>query len=115
VTVEGRKGEVEVPLVMATRAAGITHLEDPPELVGASITHSALGMATQDDDDDGMKVLGGSLDLLLQGHIFSPVSAEEDPGAARIHGTICSKDLYKLLNKPAKGGGKGRKGGRDDR
>ena len=81
---------------------------DPPQ-VGASITHSLLGMATYEEDGDELddvKVLKGSLDLLLQGHIFYPSSVAEDPGAARIKGAICSKDLYKRLNgRGGKGGG----------
>jgi hypothetical protein len=93
------------------------HLEDlttdPPE-VGASVTHSLLGMATYDADEDAddYKVLEGTADLLLQGHIFSPMPVEEDPGAARIRGSICSKDLYKRLNR--KGGGKSGKAHHDD-
>lgn len=107
VYVQKRKGTVAVPLVMATRAAGITHLETA-EQIGASITHSLLGMATYDAEEDGdSRVLKGSMDALLQGHIFSPNAVENDPGAARVKGTICSKDLYQLLNKT--GGGKGRK------
>lgn len=100
IMVERRNKTVEVPIVLATRAAGITHLEqlDPPQ-VGASVSHSALGMLTYKDDGDIAKELGGSLDLLLQGHIFSPKSVEDDPGAAVIKGVICSKGLYKLLNK----------------
>jgi hypothetical protein len=105
--VEKRNKVVEVSILLATRAAGITHLEvlapDPSEVqVGASVTHSALGMLTYEEDGDDVedvKVLKGSLDLLLQGHIFSPNSVANDPGAARVKGTICSKDLYKLLNK----------------
>lgn len=95
-------GVVEVPVLMATRASGITHLEDltrnPPQ-VGASVTHSSLGMVTYEDDCDEAKVLTGSLDLLLQGHIFSPNSVEDDPGAAVVTGVVCSKGLYKLLNR----------------
>ena len=109
VTVTRGKKTYDIPLVMATRAAGITHLEvfDPefPEntQVGASITHSSLGMVTYDSDDgDDVKVLDGSLDLLLQGHIFSPKSVDEDPGAARIKGVVCSKDLHDLLKRPHK-------------
>jgi hypothetical protein len=106
ITIEKGNKTLDIPIVMATRAAGITHLEDlstmPPE-VGASITHSLLGMVTYevDEDDKGdrdYKVLDGSVDLLLQGHIFSPVPVEEDPGAAVVRGSICSKDLYKQLN-----------------
>lgn len=104
----------EIPIVMATRAAGITHLErldtDPP-LVGASVTHSLLGLVTYDADDDeddrDSKVLDGSADLLLQGHIFAPVPVDQDPGAARIKGSICSEDLYKKLNRKKKGHGHG--------
>jgi len=116
IAVENRRGKVmEVPVLMATRAAGITHLEslDPPQ-VGASVTHSLLGLLTyemdDDEDDDGIeaKALDGSLDVLLQGHIFFPDSVENDPGAARVKGAICSKDLYKMLNR------KGRKGRDDD-
>jgi hypothetical protein len=108
ITVEKRNKTVEVPLVMATRAAGMMHVEDLfAPLVGATITHSALGMVTYKDDGDRAKVLNGSLDLLLQGHIFHPASVDEDPKAAVIKGTICSEDLYKLLNKK---GGKGKKG-----
>ena len=100
VTVRRGRRTVEVPLLMATRAAGITHLEsmDPPE-VGASVTHNALGMVTYGEDADDVRVLDGSVDLLLQGHIFSPDSVEEDPGAARVVGTVCSKRLYRLLNR----------------
>lgn len=110
ITISGAKKKREIPIAIATRAAGITHLEDlstmPPE-VGASVTHSLLGMVTYeaDEDDKGdrdYKVLDGSVDLLLQGHIFSPVPVEEDPGAAVVRGSICSKDLYKQLNR--KGG-----------
>lgn len=116
ITVDTGRRSKEVPIVMATRAAGITHLEDlttdPPE-VGASITHSLLGMVTYEADDDeeeddrDAKALDGSADLLLQGHIFSPLPVAEDPGAAVIKGSICSKDLYKQLNR------KGRRGGDD--
>ena len=102
ILVEKRNKTVAVPVLLATRAAGITHLEDlttdPPQ-VGASVTHSALGMLTYKEDGDHGKMLNGSLDLLLQGHIFSPDSVAEDPGAAVIKGTVCSKELYKLLNK----------------
>lgn len=112
VTVKKGKGKVtEIPILMATRAAGITHLEslDPPQ-VGASVTHSLLGLLTYREHRDEIKpkALDGSLDLLLQGHIFFPDTVGADPGAARVRGTICSKDLYKLLNK------KGRKGRDDD-
>ncbi len=107
---KGRHKTVDVPIVMATRAAGLTHLEDiSAPLVGASITHSLLGLVTyeadEDDDSDDnasdheIKQLGGSADLLLQGHIFHPGTVEEDPGAAVIKGSICSKKLYKILNK----------------
>jgi hypothetical protein len=101
VTVQSRYGEVVVPLVIATRAAGITHLESMEE-VGASITHSLLGMVTY---DGGIKVLRGSMDALLQGHIFSPDPVGEDESPATVKGTICSRDLYLLLNRS--GGGKG--------
>jgi len=101
----------EIPVVMATRAAGITHLENlstTPPLVGASITHSLLGLVVPDSgiakssggkNDRKAEVLEGSADLLLQGHIFAPGEVADDPGAAVIKGAICSKDLYKLLNK----------------
>lgn len=106
------EGKKAIPLVMATRAAGITHLEDPPQLVGASVTHSLLGMATYEIDDgeevEDAEVLEGSADLLLQGHIFAPVAVEEDEGAAVVRGTICSKDLSRLLKR------KGRKGGHEE-
>lgn len=112
---KGKHGTVEVPVVMATRAAGITHVEDPTApLVGASITHSLLGMVTYEDDEDDAEVLDGSVDLLLQGHIFFPGTVEEDVDddgnnkAAVIKGTICSKDLYRLLKR------KGRKGGSEE-
>jgi hypothetical protein len=92
-----------IPVVMATRAAGITHLENlstNPPLVGASITHSLLGLVVPGSDKNSRnaKVLTGSADLLLQGHIFAPVEVADDAGAAVIRGSICSKDLYKLLN-----------------
>jgi hypothetical protein len=107
ITVERGNGKVvDVPVLMATRAAGITHLEglDPPQ-VGASVTHSLLGLLTYEIDDDeveSVEQLDGSLDALLQGHIFFPVSVEDDPGAARVRGALCSKDLYKLLNRRGK-------------
>ena len=106
---KGRRTK-QVPIVMATRAAGITHLEDVnAPLVGASITHSLLGMAIgesddeQDDNGRGINVLDGSADMLLQGHIFFPGSVEDDVDpdgnneAAVIKGTICSKKLYNRL------------------
>ena len=113
---KGRRAR-QVPIVMATRAAGITHLEDLSKpLVGASVTHSLLGMVTykMDKDEDGhdYKVLDGSADLLLQGHIFFPGTVEEDVDpetganeAAVIKGSICSEDLYKQLNRKKKGHG----------
>ena len=102
--VENERGN-EVPFVMATRAAGIMHLEDLANFeVGASITHSALGLVTirDNDKDNGknrinLKEMDGSVDLLLQGHIFSPDDVGDDTGAAVIKGSICSKDLYKAL------------------
>ena len=116
VTVERRKGKTEsIPLILATRASGITHLEslDPETLqVGASFTHDLLGMVTYDDDEmDDLNVMKGSADMLLQGHIFFPAPVIDDPGAARIRGAICSKELYNRLNRQA--GQRGRKG-RDD-
>jgi hypothetical protein len=90
-----------IPIVMATRASGITHIEDlTAPLVGASFTHDLIGMVTYDADDDEIELekLNGSGDLLLQGHIFSPLSVSEDPGAAVVKGTICSEELYKRLN-----------------
>ena len=107
VTVQKNKKTVDIPIVLATRAAGVMHVEslDPsaPQ-VGATITHSALGMVTYSDDGDDVRVLDGSLDLLLQGHIFYPPN-EEDDGPAVIKGTICSEALYKLLNKTGVGKG----------
>jgi hypothetical protein len=96
----------EIPIVMATRAAGITHLEnlDPSATqVGASITHSLLGMASYNANENndgarGIKLLSGSADMLLQGHIFYPTPVAQDPGPAVIRGSICSKKLYKMLN-----------------
>jgi hypothetical protein len=116
ITVErGKKKTVELPIVMATRAAGITHVEDPAApLVGASVTHSLLGMLVPEGDDDDAEELEGSADLLLQGHIFFPGTVEEDVDedgkneAAVIKGAICSQDLYKLLRK------RGPKGRKDD-
>ncbi|MGB5276939.1 MAG: hypothetical protein WBO73_03475 [Gammaproteobacteria bacterium] len=115
ITVDNGRRTQEVPIVMATRAAGITHLEDvAAPLVGASITHSLLGMVTyraDDEDEYDRAELGGSADLLLQGHIFFPGSVEDDVDedgnnkAAVIKGSICSEDLYKQLNR--KGGGHG--------
>jgi len=95
----GRGRTVEVPVLMATRAAGITHVEslDPPQ-VGASVTHNLLGMLLQGDDEGDARELRGSLDVLLQGHIFYPDTVENDPGAARVRGAICSKALDRLLN-----------------
>jgi hypothetical protein len=100
---KGNGKTADVPIIIATRAAGITHLEslDPPQ-VGASVTHSLLGMMTYEMDDDEIddaEELEGSLDVLLQGHIFFPDIVENDPGAARIKGAICSKDLHNLLNR----------------
>ncbi|MEA3275963.1 MAG: hypothetical protein U9Q81_11855, partial [Pseudomonadota bacterium] len=108
IMVEKGKGKVkEVPVLMATRAAGITHLENPdaPQ-VGASVTHSLLGLLTYEADDDEVETeeLDGSLDLLLQGHIFFPGTVEEDGGPAVIKGAICSKDLHKLLNQKGENG-----------
>ncbi len=41
---KGKGKKAEIPIVMATRAAGIMHVEDlNAPLVGASITHSLLG------------------------------------------------------------------------
>ena len=110
VTVAKNKNQVEmIPVVMATRASGITHVEDlSAPLVGASFTHDLLGLVTYKADggeNPKLRELEGSADLLLQGHIFFPGPVSEDPGAARIKGTICSEDLYKLLNKK---GGKGK-------
>jgi hypothetical protein len=121
ITVDSGRRSKEVPIVMATRAAGITHVEDPSlPLVGASVTHSLLGMVTydaddEDEDDRELKSLDGSADLLLQGHIFFPGTVEEDVEdgvnkAAVIKGSICSEDLYKQLNRT--GGGHGHHGGR---
>ena len=111
ITVEKNTNNAKViPVVMATRAAGITHLENlstTPPLVGASITHSLLGLvvlgsgpneSSGDKNSRKAKLLTGSADLLLQGHIFAPVEVADDPGAAVIRGSICSKELYKLLN-----------------
>ena len=112
---KGRKAH-KVPIVMATRAAGITHLEvlipdDPMATqVGASVTHSLLGMVTYDargGEDRDFKVLDGTADLLLQGHIFYPTAVEDDDEAAVIKGSICSEDLYKQLNRKKKGHGHG--------
>ena len=102
--VENDKGK-GIPIVMATRASGIMHEADLASFeVGASITHSALGLVTiRDNDKDkgkdriNIKRMDASADLLLQGHIFSPDAVEDDPGAAIIKGSICSKDLYKAL------------------
>lgn len=103
ITVEKNKNKNEmIPFVMATRASGITHIEDlSAPLVGASFTHDLLGMVTYDADDKGkikLKALDGNADMLLQGHIFFPGPVSEDPGAAVVKGVICSKDLYKKLN-----------------
>jgi len=111
---KGKAKKAEIPIVMATRAVGIMHAEDlSAPLVGASITHSLLGMVTYKDDggeDHGARVLDASADLLLQGHIFFPGPVEEDVDpdsganeAAVIKGVVCSEELHKLLN------GKGRK------
>ncbi len=126
---KGRQAR-KIPVVMATRAAGITHVEDlHAPLVGASVTHSLLGMAThkghgkKDGDDHDFKVLDGSADLLLQGHIFFPGTVEEDFNqetganeAAVIKGSICSEDLYNQLNRKKKGHdhGYGHGGGHHD-
>jgi len=110
---KGKGKKAEVPVVMATRAAGITHLEDlTAPLVGASITHSLLGMVTYEDDDT--RVLDASADLLLQGHIFSPYAVEDDPGAAVIKGVVCSEELYELVNEKGNKKAKKRGKGEDD-
>jgi hypothetical protein len=104
ITVGRGKKTVELPLLLATRAAGITHLEDlntNPPLVGASVTHSLLGMIKGSGKGAMLDV---SADLLLQGHIFAPDAVEDDPGAARIRGALCSKDLYNLVNRGARRG-----------
>ena len=115
ISVDNGRRTKEVPIVMATRAAGITHVEDPAApLVGASITHSLLGLVIDDAEGNGKgkgrdaEVLDASADLLLQGHIFFPGPVEDDltpegeNAAAVIKGSICSEDLYKRLNR--KGG-----------
>ena len=113
---KGNNKSVDVPIVLATRAAGITHVEDNPDgpQVGASITHSLLGMVTYGKNKRNPKVLDGSADLLLQGHIFFPGTVEEDVDpktglneAAVIKGSICSEDLYKKLKRKKKGHGHG--------
>jgi hypothetical protein len=110
---KGKGKKAGIPIVMATRAAGITHLEDlSAPLVGASITHSLLGMLTY--EGDAARVLDASADLLLQGHIFAPVAVEDDPGAAVIKGVVCSEELYKLVNEPGKKKAKKAKGEDDD-
>jgi hypothetical protein len=110
---KGKGKKAGIPIVMATRAAGITHLEDlTAPLVGASITHSLLGMVAYKDDD--ARVLDASADLLLQGHIFAPVAVEDDPGAAVIKGVICSEELYNLLNEKGKKKAKKKGEGEDD-
>lgn len=110
-TITVTNGKV-VPVVMTTRSAGLLHVEDLENLqVGASVTHSLLGLATYDGEDDGeveLKLMDGNADLLQQGHVFSPNSVEDDPGAAVIKGSICSKDLYKKLN------GRSNRGRNDD-
>lgn len=108
ITVEKNKNKTEmIPIVMATRASGITHVEDlNAPLVGASFTHDLIGMVTYptQNGEINLKTLDGSADLLLQGHIFFPGTVEEDVDpegnnkAAIIKGTICSEDLYKQLN-----------------
>lgn len=114
ISVDAGKRSRQVPIVMATRAAGITHLEnlDPDATqVGASITHSLLGMLsydTEDEDDRDTRVLKGTADLLLQGHIFYPTPVDQDPAPAVIRGSICSEDLYKQLNRKADRGHRGR-------
>lgn len=123
ITVDKGNGKTaDVPVVLATRAAGIMHLEDlDAPLVGGSITHSLLGLVSYELEDDevadeameDVTDLGGSLDLLLQGHIFFPGSVEDDVDpdtgrneAAVIKGSVCSKKLHKLLNRASKQGGK---------
>ena len=108
ITVAKNKNKTEMlPLVMATRASGITHVEDlNAPLVGASFTHDLIGMVTYptQNGEINLKTMDGSADLLLQGHIFFPGTVEEDVdtegnnAAAVIKGTICSEELYKQLN-----------------
>jgi hypothetical protein len=59
-------------------------------------------MLISDPQEDAQETreLRGSLDLLLQGHIFYPDTVANDPGAARVRGAICSKGLSRLLNPP---------------
>ncbi len=102
ITKNKKRTEV-VPIVMVTRASGITHVEDLSlPLVGASFTHDLIGMATYEAEEEGdeveLKKLAGSGDLLLQGHIFFPGAVSDDPGAAVVKGSICSETLYKKLN-----------------
>ncbi len=109
ITVAKNENKTEIiPIVMATRASGITHIEDlNAPLVGASFTHDLIGMVTYNADDGDeieLKTLNGSGDLLLQGHIFFPGSVSDDPGAAVVKGTICSKDLHKKLKGNSKPG-----------
>ena len=103
VTVPKGNKTKDIGIIMATRATGITHVEDlSAPLVGASFIHDLLGMVKYvpgEQDGGELKWLTGSADLLLQGHIFYPGPVSEDPGAATVKGTICSKQLYKLLNK----------------
>ena len=120
ISVRGKGKKAEIPVVMATRAAGITHLEDltkDPPLVGASVTHTLLGMVVYEEDDDEVEdvvILDASADLLLQGHIFSPVAVEDDPGAAVIKGVVCSEELYELVNEKGNKKAKKRGKGEDD-
>ena len=120
---KGKGKMADIPIVMATRAAGIMHIEDlSAPLVGASITHSLLGMVTYEDgdgEDHGLRVLDASADLLLQGHIFFPGTVEEDVDpdtganeAAVIKGVVCSEELYKLVNEKGKKNAK--KNGKDE-
>jgi len=62
--------------------------------------HSLLGLAIGNADDNAVQVepAKGSVDPLLQGHIFLPNPVADDPGAAVIRGAICSRQLYQRLH-----------------
>ena len=98
-------GAREIDVVLVTRGAGLLHVEELTEEsleVGATLTHSALGLVVYKQNKHGKIVSDvleeSSADLLLQGHVF-----HEEPPRAMLRGWICSESLQDLLD------GKGRK------
>jgi len=111
ISVAGRRGKeaglIELPLTMVTRGIGIMHIEanDPGNgnlVVGASITHSLLGLSPYRGQE--------SITLLMQGHIFNVVGGDDLGPDATVKGLICSEALSEAIE----GGDKGRRNKDDD-